>query len=415
MKILHISDIHLGKKLNNMSLEEDQKYWIDRFLEKTDEIQPDVIVAAGDIYDRAAPVDDAVALLDYMVTEISARKIPLVMIAGNHDSGQKLSFAGSVLERGGVYIEGVPGRKMKCVELEDEHGPVCFWLMPYFFPALVKQVFDRDDIRDYESACRALIEAQDIDKTKRNILVAHQSVTVSGEEAERDGSETAVGGVGNMDFHLFDDFDYVALGHIHYAQKAGRNEIRYSGSPVPYNFYEYGKISPEKYNDRGALLIETGAKGEPLKIERVQIPLLHKLRVLMGTMDELKAEIEAERYRDEYIKVIVTDTKLNPSVRADLADRVGMYGSYLAETLYRPEKLRTTYGKNEAEHVEDRSTFELFMEFYSEFRDGEQPDEKEEALIKHISDLIDSTAEELSPEAVASNALEHIYGKEGND
>ena len=191
MRIIHLADLHFGKSIHGVSLLDngDQAYWVDRFLELADKQKPDAIVIAGDVYDRSAPSGDAVELLSRMLTGLSDRDIPVMMVAGNHDSVQRLSFASQMLARQKLYISRplFGSDQLKRVTLNDDDGPVTFWLMPYVYPALISQTLEDDSLRDYDSAVRALLERQNVDYSSRNILIAHQNVTAGGVEAERSG------------------------------------------------------------------------------------------------------------------------------------------------------------------------------------------------------------------------------------
>ena len=273
MRFLHLADLHLGKSLYGVSLidNKDQEYWKDRFLEKTEEIKPDAVVISGDIYDRNAPSGQAVMLLDSMLTRLESMEIPVLIIAGNHDSGQKLSFGGSILAKRNIYMAGVADKEICRVTIpeKDGLGDVTFWLIPYLFPAMAAKLFEDESIRDYETAMRRLLESQNIDFSRRNVAVAHQNVTAQGKEARRGGSESMAGGVGQMDYRVFDGFDYVALGHIHASYHVGRRQVRYAGTPLCYHFDETRQ--PQK----GPLLVELGEKGAPVTIETVAIPPPH--------------------------------------------------------------------------------------------------------------------------------------------
>ncbi|MDE7428800.1 MAG: exonuclease SbcCD subunit D, partial [Lachnospiraceae bacterium] len=273
MKFLHLSDLHFGKSLYGVSLidNKDQAYWAERFLEKVEEVQPDAIVIAGDIYDRSAPSGEAVELMDSLLTRLEQLQIPVMMISGNHDSGQKLAFAGDILAKQNVYIAGKPDKELchVTVQEKDRSGEVTFWLMPYLFPAIVAQKLEDDSIGDYETAVRRLLEEQEIDFSKRNVLVAHQNITADGREAERGGSESMVGGVGQIDYRVFDGFDYVALGHIHSSYHVGRKGVRYAGSPLCYHFNETRQ--PQK----GPLLVELGEKNTEVRVQPQIIEPLH--------------------------------------------------------------------------------------------------------------------------------------------
>ena len=196
MKFLHIADLHLGKTLYGVSLidNQDQPYWVEQFLKKAQELLPDAVLIAGDIYDRGAPSGEAVALLNRMLTGLEEMGIPILMAAGNHDSGKRLSFAGDILAKQGVYIAGMAEREIAHVTIpeRDGSGEVTFWLLPYLFPAIVAQTLSDDSIGDYESAMRKLLARQKIDFSGRNVLLAHQNVTAGGREAPRGGSESMV-------------------------------------------------------------------------------------------------------------------------------------------------------------------------------------------------------------------------------
>ncbi len=267
MKFLHLADLHFGKSIYGVSLLEkgDQPVWVERFLQLVCEIQPDVIVIAGDVYDRSSPSGEAVALLDSMITDLAEKEIPVIIVAGNHDSGQRLSFGGSLLAKQRIHISGVLSKELPCVTLSDQEGPVNFWLMPYIFPSLVAQRLEDESIRDYDTAVRRLLELQKIDFSQRNVLIAHQNVTANGQESTRGGSESMVGGVGQVDYSVFEGFDYVALGHIHSSYPVGRETIRYAGSPLCYHFNE------TKQPVKGPILVELGAKGTLPNIETKSI------------------------------------------------------------------------------------------------------------------------------------------------
>ena len=240
MRFFHLSDLHFGKSLCGVSLLEngDQPDWVGRFLGLADEKRPDAVVIAGDVYDRSMPSGAAMQLFSSMVTELANRNIPVLIAAGNHDSGERLSCFKDLLSRQNVYIAGEIRREIEHVTLKDADGDVTFWLLPYVFPAAVAQALDDPAIRDYDDAVRRLIAEQKLDPDARNVIVAHQNVTKGGVEGMRGGSESMVGGVGHVEYTAFDAFDYAALGHIHAAYAVGRETVRYAGSPMCYHFDE---------------------------------------------------------------------------------------------------------------------------------------------------------------------------------
>ena len=232
MKFFHLADLHFGKIIHGYSMieMEDQKFWMKQLIEQAKKIKPNAIVIAGDVYDRAIPSKEAVNLFDEFLTQLAELAIPVLMISGNHDSGTRLAFGDKLLCHQGIYIAGEVKKEICCVTLEDEYGPVNFWLLPYLFPAVVNSILEREDLKDYDSAIRALLAEQKIDHTQRNVMVAHQFVVAGSEKPSMGGSETTVGGIGQIDASVFEEFDHTALGHIHNAQCMGKKNVRYAGS-----------------------------------------------------------------------------------------------------------------------------------------------------------------------------------------
>ena len=314
MRFLHLADLHFGKSIYGTSLLEnrDQGEWLTRFLTLAEEIKPDAVLIAGDVYDRSAPSGDAVELLNRMLTRLSELGIPVLLCAGNHDSVQRLSFLSPLLSRQGLYISPPLTRSpvLEHVTLQDDFGPVTFWLLPYAFPALIARALGEETLRDGTDAVRELLSRQPLDQSGRNVLLAHLNVTAGGVEGPRGGSESMVGGVGQVDYRVFDDFDYVALGHIHAAYPVGRESVRYAGSPLCYHFNETRQ--PQK----GPLLVELGEKGSPVSVRTLVIPPLHPMRELRGSFRELRdAELESPR-RGEYLRVVLTDQRVSPEIAA---------------------------------------------------------------------------------------------------
>ena len=194
MKIYHLADLHFGKSIYGLSMLDDQRYWADQFLHYCSENKPDAVVIAGDVYDRSAPSGDAVELLDYFLTKLAEMDIPVFIIAGNHDSGQRLSFGRSMLAKQKIHISGRVEKEIDhfTMDVPDGYGPVTFWMLPYTFPEQVSSVLKDEEIHTYDQAVRKLIEAQNIDLTQRNIILSHQNVTADGKEAERGGSESSL-------------------------------------------------------------------------------------------------------------------------------------------------------------------------------------------------------------------------------
>jgi exonuclease SbcD len=401
MRFLHVADLHLGKLLHGVSLLEsgDQPAWVEGFLKLAEEQKPDAVLIAGDVYDRSAPSGDAVELLSAFLKGLAALDIPVLLVAGNHDSGQRLAFLDELLAKQGVHIAGVPGPggRLEKVTLEDAYGPVHFWLLPYVFPALAARVLGDESIRGYETAVRALLEAQDIDFSQRNVLIAHQNVTCAGAEAERGGSETLVGGMGQVDYSVFEGFSYVALGHIHAAGPVGRREVRYAGSPLCYHFNELRQ--PKK----GAVLVELGAPGTEPRIETLVIPPLHPLRELRGGWKELRdGELALER-RGEYLRVVLTDSRVTPEIGDYLRDTAKARDSRLLELVSEYDPF--TGQVSQARDRQEKSVEELFADFYAERCGGEDPSEKDLALLRFAGERLRHRDGGTAPERKDIEAL----------
>ena len=395
MRFIHLADLHLGKSIHGVSLLEngDQGCWVEEFVKRAEKLRPDAVVIAGDVYDRSAPSGDAVQLLSRMLTALAELEIPVMMVAGNHDSVQRLSFLRDMLARQGLYISQplYETKMLSRVTLRDEHGPVTFWLMPYVFPALIAQTLGDDSLRDNDSAVRALLATQEADFSQRNVLVAHQNVTVNGVEAVRGGSESMVGGVGQIDYSAFDGFDYVALGHIHAAYPVGRDTVRYAGSPLCYHFDELRQAR------KGPLLVELGAKGDPVRTQVLEIPPLHPMRELRGGFEELRDQELSFPRSGEYLRLVLTDRRLSPEISAFFEDLFHSRGSVLMErcSLYDPFQGQT--GALNVSAVRQKRVEELFSDFYTERSGGEAPSEEDAALLAYAGALMEQVDIHAAP------------------
>ena len=412
MRFLHLADLHFGKTLHGVSLLEngDQGYWTDRFLELSDELRPDAVVIAGDVYDRSAPSGDAVDLLSRMITGLSGRGIPVMMVAGNHDSVQRLAFAGSLLARQGLHISRplYESDQLSRVTLRDEHGPVTFWLMPYVYPALIAEALHDDSLRDYDTAVRALLSRQKADFSGRNVLVAHQNVVSDGAPGERGGSESMVGGVGQIDWRCFDGFDYVALGHIHAAYPVGRETIRYAGSPLCYHFNEIRQAK------KGPILVELGAKGEPVKTSVQIIEPLHPLRELRGGLEELRGGELRNPRENEYLRLVLTDRRLSPEISMFFEELFRSRGSVLMERASEYDPFCAEAGAPDKEAVRQKSLPELFCDFYTERSGGRVPSGPDRELLDFAGQLSNEAEVRAAPsDADIDRLLDYITRQEG--
>ena len=289
MKVLHVSDLHIGKRVNGMSMLDDQRYILRQILDIAEKHQVSVLLIAGDIYDKASPSAEAVTVFDAFLTDAVAAGLRVLAIPGNHDSAERIAYAQGLLEKQGVCLPPVYAGEVERVELEDEHGPVEFWLLPFLKPGDVRRFFPDEEIGDdYSAALRAVLSACDIDQGKRNVVLSHQLVTAYGKAPDRADDEIKLGGMDNVDVSVYDAFDYVALGHVHRPQRVGRDTVRYSGSPLKYSFSEarYGK---------SVALVDLGEKkpgddvGECVSFELISLVPLHDVREVRGTLADVLA------------------------------------------------------------------------------------------------------------------------------
>ena len=383
MLFAHLADLHLGKSIYGKSMIDDQRNFIINFLKICDEKKPDAVLIAGDVYDRGAPGEEAVKLLDMLLTGLCGMRIPVLMVAGNHDNGMKLAFAGEILKKEGIYIAGRACKEMTHVTLEnpDGMGDVNFYLMPYIFPEEIKRLLENDEIRNYDQAAKALIACQNINFSERNILIAHQNVIANGKKAEYGGSESMVGGVGEIDYKTFDGFDYVALGHIHSSYPVGREEVRYGGTPLCYHFEE------TKQKERGALFVEIGEKNGAINISREVIEPLHKMRYLRGTKQEIYSQLIDDSGRGEYIGVRITDERISPEISVYLRTLLEGRDSVLMDL----KSEYSTYDLPESESrisdMESKSLEDLFSELLRDSSEEGLPSDGEYELMKFVGEL----------------------------
>ena len=390
MKFFHIADLHLGKMLHNVSLAgTDQAFWVEQFLQAADRFRPDAVVIAGDIYDRRVPGTDAMKLFDHMLTKLAGRGIYVFVIPGNHDSAVRVSHVNELLESHHIYIAGEPGKELMHVTVpilnhampeaasDTSHG-VTFWLMPYLFPRAVADLglLDEEAPSSYDEAVRAVLSAQEIDTDTCNVLVAHQNVLAHGMKPEHSESETIIGGIGEIDYTAFDAFDYVALGHIHNAQKMGRETVRYSGCPLYYDFSEMNR-------SKDLTLVTINSKTD-ISIEKVEIPLLHRLIQKSGTLEELLVQGVQLRDKDKYyIQCILTGKHVPPRALEQLRE---VYGDSLINVKRDTELSGEQLAENASSGLKGQAALSLEEQFGAFFHDqmDELLDECQEALVRKI-------------------------------
>ena len=352
MKLIHLSDLHIGKRVNEISMIEDQEYILLQILQIIDDEKADAILIAGDVYDKSVPSAEAVVLFDDFLCRLAKRHVPVLIISGNHDSQERLAFGNRLLELGGIHISPVYDGTVQSVTLSDEHGDVVFWLLPFIKPAHVKRFYPDAGIESYTDACRVAIEKMAVDVTQRNVLVTHQFVT--GASFDPEGSEEiCVGGSDNVDASVFEGFDYVALGHIHGPQNIGSNRIRYSGTPLKYSLSEAA-------HHMSVTVVNLGPKGE-LELQLRPLMPKHDLRQIRGTFAELTDKtFYEETATDDYIYAALTDEEDVP----EAIGKLRLIYPNLMHLKYDNTRTRTNQVIDGAEDVQRKTPLELFGELY---------------------------------------------------
>ena len=371
MKLIHLSDLHLGKRLGNYSFFEEQEHILNAILQIIDREQADAVLIAGDVYDKSTPSGEAVQLLDHFLNCLAAREMPVLIISGNHDSPERLAFGGRLMERAKVYLSPVYDGQVQPVRLEDRHGPVNFWLLPFLKPAHVRRWFPEEEIESYTDAMAVAIRQMGIDPRERNVLLTHQFVT--GAET-CDSEERSVGGSDNVDVSVFADFDYVALGHIHGPQDIGDRPVRYCGTPLKYSFSE------EKH-EKSVTVVELGEKGS---FSYRAVPLIPRrdLRSLRGSFREL---LDQEKATEDCVHIILTDEEDVPEAMGQL--RI-VYPNLL-QLSYDNTRTRSTGEIGAAEDVQKKTPLELFEELF--FRQNNRPMSEEQR--SYVQQLLETGKE----------------------
>ena len=415
MRFLHLADLHLGKSIYGTSLIDngDQRVWIDRFMKQVRSLKPDAVVIAGDVYDRGLPPGRAAQMLSALVTDLADMGIPVLIAAGNHDSIYHLSFLSPLLEARKVYISKPLEQSAELVHmtLEDENGPVTFWLLPYVYPAMIAQVLKDEEIRDYDTAVRRILAEQPVDFKQRNVLVAHQNVTADGQEAERGGSESMVGGIGQVDYTAFDGFDYVALGHIHSSYSVGRETVRYAGTPMAYHFNE------TRQPDKGPLLVTIPEKNGKIQIERRDIEPLHRMREIRGTYEAIRDGVTAHPWVNEYLKIVLTDQRVTPLVSDFLHEIAKANGSIVLELTSEFSAFTGDAVLSDTKDMREKPVEELFADFFKERNNGVDPDEQDLALMAFVGEMTRNAAvaQEQPDEKDFRKILDFVLGQGVNE
>ncbi|MCL2187236.1 MAG: exonuclease SbcCD subunit D [Defluviitaleaceae bacterium] len=382
MKILHLSDLHIGKSVNGFSMIAEQKHAFAQVVEHIKTECPDAVVIAGDVYDRAVPSVESVRLFDDFLTDLAKTDVAVLLVSGNHDSPERLGYAGRLLTEKRLHLCGMFGGFLHKVVLNDEHGVVNFWLLPFIKPSSLRGLYEEREVESYDGAISAVIESANIDYSERNILIAHQFFTKFGVTPIRSESEfNPVGGLGAVSAELVERFDYVALGHLHGGQSVGSEHIRYCGSPIKYSFSEWR-------HEKSATLIKLKEKGS-LSISTLPFTPIHDMREIKGEIEKLLSdEISSLADKEDYLRVVLTDEE-------EIIDPMGKLRSVYPNVMSIGfENSRTNIDISsinaDIEAIETLSQYDLFNEFFLEVQGSVMSEEQ----IVIVRELLERTGEE---------------------
>ncbi|MBQ9429477.1 MAG: exonuclease SbcCD subunit D [Clostridia bacterium] len=377
MKFAHLSDLHLGKKVDEYSMIEDQAYILQQILQILDEERPDGVIIAGDVYDKSVPSAEAVTLFDAFLVDLAKRKLHVFVISGNHDSPERIAFGARLMQAGNVFLSPVYNGTVTPVTLEDAYGKIKVWMLPFVKPVHVRKAFPEEEIASYTDAVRVAVDHMPVDTGERNIMITHQFVT----GAERsDSEETSIGGTDNVDASVFDVFDYTALGHIHRPQNCGSARVRYSGTPLKYSFSEVN-------DQKSVTFVELFEKGK-IEVKTVDLKPKRDLVEIRGRYEEitLRDFYKDTTYPDDYLRITLTDEE-------DIPDAIGKLRSIYHNIMkldYDNRRTRENNSIDAADVTVQKSPYEYFAELYEKQNNAPM----NEAQQKWITEMIEKIWEE---------------------
>lgn len=373
MKFLHLADLHIGKTVNNYSMLEDQRHVFGQIMACIEAERPDAVLIAGDVYDRAVPGVEAVRLFDDFLTGLAKQDVAVILIAGNHDSPERLSYASRLLQEQKLHLCGQLEGPLKAVTLPDAFGEVKVWMLPFVKPGGLRALYPDRQIESYADAVRVALKETPIDYGQRNVLLSHQFYTAAGVTSIRSESElNPVGGLDAVDAGLLAGFDYVALGHLHGPQAVG-NSVRYAGSPLKYSFSEWRQT-------KSLTLVELGEKGD-VRLRELPIHPLRDLREIRGPLERLlSAEVSAQGNREDYLRVVLTDEE-------ELIDPMGklraVYPHVMSLDFEKERGNQADSAVMELEALEALSPYELFSQFFLE-RSGSAMSREQALIVREL-------------------------------
>ena len=385
MKLLHLADLHIGKRVYEYSMLEEQKNALLQAFQMAKEHEVDAVLVAGDVYDKTIPTIEGVKLFDTFLTALKAKQVPVFIISGNHDSAERLSFGRHLFENAEIYLSGTYEEEILKKTLTDEFGEVDIYLLPFLKPQQIEVAEGEEKPQDYTEAIRLVLSRLNINKNNRNVLLAHQFVGGGSTEPQRADSETqSVGGVDMVDYRVFEEFDYVALGHLHGAQHVGRESVRYAGSPVKYSFSEVCQV-------KSATLITLGEKkdGEATDVTIQKLPFtpVHDMREIKGTLEQLtRPDVLAEGDCNDYMHITLTDEEEIYDVFGKLR---AVYPNLMTLDFDNSRTRAEGAVALTGEIMKEKTTMDLFREFYEKQAGAELSPMQEQIM----TDIIEKAKE----------------------
>ena len=374
MKLFHLSDLHLGKRVYEYSMLEDQEYILLRILNLIDEEKPDGVVIAGDVYDKSMPSAEAVHLFDSFLSSLAERDLTVFVISGNHDSPERIAFGSRIMGKNGIYMSPVFNGRFEPVTLRDEFGEVNIYMLPFIKPAHVRRFCEDAEITSYTDALAYAVGNMNIDTAKRNVLITHQFVTGA---LRSESEEISVGGTDNVDASVFEQFDYVALGHIHSPQNCGSDRIRYCGTPLKYSF-------SEAKDQKSVTVVELYEKGS-VSYRTLDLIPRRDLVELKGTYDELtlRSYYENTTLQEDYTHITLTDEE-------DIPDAIGKLRTIYHTMMkldYDNKRTRSNAVISGENDVENKSPYALFSDFY-ELQNNQPMSDEQSDFMKNLIEKI---------------------------
>ena len=374
MKFMHLSDLHLGKRVNEFSMLEDQVYILNKIVNIIDLEKPAAIILAGDIYDKPIPPAEAVELFDDFLYKLSQRNLKVFIISGNHDSAERIAFGARLFDKTGIYMSPVYTGNISPIEMSDEFGKINIYMLPFIKPVHVRRYFPDTEISSYTDAVSKVIENMHLDTSIRNILITHQFVTGA---SRTESEDISVGGSDNVNADVFFDFDYVALGHIHRSQSCGSEYIRYSGTPLKYSF-------SESKDTKSITVVDIKEKGN-IKLDFIPLTPLRDMVEIKGTYDDLmlKSFYENTTYPDDYVHITLTDE----NDILDVITRLRVVYKNIMKLDYDNQRTRSNSEINLINDMESKSPLELFDIFYDSRNGQPLNNEQREFMESIIEDI----------------------------